>query len=257
MNSTLCFILGPSAKSREDGEKTAESSCSPQQRSQSPHVVSPTILEQPQKGVSSSKSSPKQTQANRVTKNSPKSKSKDNKEIMKTEKLCELPDSVQEDEIGKGTISPLQATVKLEPAVASLGVVKQKNVKEVAASSKSSKKALGNSHTAMFSIAGPPLKVPLIDIKALPRESLFLPSQRQTNIKPSSFSKEDDELINDNIMVSKVLESRSSYSRPNACRRVLYDEDDDDVVHCVCGDLTDEGFMIQVSGYTHRHTVSV
>ena len=48
-------------------------------------------------------------------------------------------------------------------------------------------------------------------------------------------------------LFSEEVESYNVLSHPNVCRRVLRVEGDSDVVHCVCGDLTDEGFMIQVS----------
>ena len=81
---------------------------------------------------------------------------------------------------------------------------------------------------SVLSVVGPPLKIPMVEIKALPRETL---SPR----KASSSSLPD---INESAISLGEAEASSMSSIAMTI--------DDDVVHCVCGDTTDEGFMIQV-----------
>ncbi len=85
---------------------------------------------------------------------------------------------------------------------------------------KTSKKSSGG-----LLVAGHPLKVPLVEIKPLPREVITSP-------KKSSKSDVDP---NGEVCVGAVVSMGCVLKEAN------------DVVHCVCGDLTDEGFMIQVS----------
>lgn len=252
------------AKSQQDKEKHSkkESSTSPSQklsqRSQSPPSLSESPLSpgHTQKGAKSTKSqkhsSPKPTPTTKGLKNSPKSKNRENKDVVKKEKLPSLSEYLQPGYSSETALKVLpQTTVKLESTLSSQSVpISRLDSKDLTAplskSNKKPKPSLGNSQPTMFSVVGPPLKVPLVEIKSLPRDSLSLPAQikRQTNVKTSSLNKEGG-LTGD--LFSEEVESYNILSHPSVCRRVLLEESDNDVVHCVCGDLTDEGFMIQVS----------
>ncbi len=85
-----------------------------------------------------------------------------------------------------------------------------------------------------LSLASPHLKVPLVEIKAISKDSISSPKKRS---KSDSLSKGEDGFSTDVCMedVGGVVSPKGGLHNGN------------DVVHCVCGDVTDEGFMIQVS----------
>lgn len=95
--------------------------------------------------------------------------------------------------------------------------------------SKAAKKAGG------LPLASTHLKVPLVELKTVPKESPISPKKRY---KSGSFSKCEEEFPTDVPMEDVAVSLVSSGG-------VL--DMGNDVVHCVCRDVTDEGFMIQVS----------
>lgn len=78
----------------------------------------------------------------------------------------------------------------------------------------------------MLSSVTGPMKVPMVELKSLPREA----------VSPKKFSKSNSSSQSEGEI--SVREEPVKGSGLN---------EGGDLVHCLCGDLTDEGFMIQVS----------
>ena len=169
----------------EKEKRKKESSISPSQklsqRSQSPPPLSESPLSPgyTQKGAKSQKhSSPKPTTATKGSKSSPK-KNRENSVVVKKEKLPSLSEYLRPANSSEMALKVTpQTTVKLESKLLPQSVVTRPSheSKELTApltkSNKKPKPSLGNSQPTMFSVVGPPMKVPLVEIKALPRESL-------------------------------------------------------------------------------------
>ena len=121
------------------------------------------------------------------------------------------------------------------------------------ASKKPPKQSVLNvSGTAVVSVAGPPLKGSAVEIQALSHDSLPHPSpivrtaseSSSTTVMVHGSSKggREAQLNNSDSMeemdTSNELEGGESHPFNEAS--------EEDVVHCLCGSIEDEGFMIQV-----------
>ena len=124
---------------------------------------------------------------------------------------------------------------------------------KAATGSATSKKAsskqnvLNASGAAVMSVAGPPLKGVAVEIRALSRDSLPHPSPVVRTTSESSSTKGGSEIqLNNSDSVEEMDTSNELEGGEGHPLSLANEASEEDVVHCLCGSIEDEGFMIQV-----------